>query len=94
MAQIVKNLPAVRETQVQFLAREDPLEKGVETHSSILAWRIPGTEEPGGQQFMGSQRVGHNRATFMFRYYYRFWGYKNHYDPCSRCLHLEKETKK
>ena len=60
MAQIVKNLPAVRETQVQFLAREDPLEKGVETHSSILAWRIPGTEEPGGQQFMGSQRVGHD----------------------------------
>jgi len=60
MAQIVKNLPAVRETQVQSLAREDPLEKGMETHSSILAWRIPGTEEPGGQLFIGSQRVGHD----------------------------------
>ena len=60
MAQIVKNLPAVRETQVQSLAQEDPLEKGMETHSSILAWRIPGTEEPGGQLFIGSQRVRHN----------------------------------
>ena len=48
MAQIVKNLPAMRETWVQSLGWEDPLEKGMATHSSILAWRIPWTEEPGG----------------------------------------------
>ena len=53
-----KNLPAVRETWVPSLGREDPLEKGMATHSSILAWRIPRTEEPGGLQFKGSQRVG------------------------------------
>ena len=47
MAQMIKRLPAVQETQVQSLGLEDPLEKGVETHSSILAWRIPWTEEPG-----------------------------------------------
>ena len=60
MAQIVKNLPAVRETQVQSLGQEDPLEEEMATHSSILAWKIPWTEEPGGLQAMGSQRVGHN----------------------------------
>ena len=48
MAQMVKNLPAIQETQVQFLGREDPLEEGMAAHSSILAWRIPWTEEPGG----------------------------------------------
>ena len=48
MAQTVKSLPAMQETQVQFLGREDPLEKGMATHSSILVWRIPWTEEPGG----------------------------------------------
>ena len=53
---VVKNLPAVQETWVQSLGQEDPLEKGVATHSSILAWRISGTEEPGGLQSMGSQR--------------------------------------
>ena len=58
MAQTVKNLPAMQETWVQSLGWEDPLEKA--THSSILAWRIPRTEEPGGLQSMGSQRVGHN----------------------------------
>ena len=55
---MVKDLPAVRETGVRSLGQEDPLEKGMATHSSILAWRIPCTEEPGGLQFMGSQRVG------------------------------------
>ena len=55
MAQMVKSLPAMQETQVQFLGREDPLEKGMATHSSILVWRIPWTEEPGGLQSMGSQ---------------------------------------
>ena len=55
MVQIVKNLPAVQETQVQFLGKEDLLEKGMATHSSILAWIIPRTEEPGRLQSMGSQ---------------------------------------
>ena len=59
MAQIVKNLLAMQETQVQSLVLEDPLEKGMATHFSILAWRIPRTEEPGGLQSMGSQRIGH-----------------------------------
>jgi len=57
VAQLVKNLPAMQETRVQSLGWEDPLEKGTVTHSSILAWRIPGTEEPSGIQSMGSQRV-------------------------------------
>ena len=54
---MVKNLPAVRKAQVQSLGREDPLENGMPTHSSILAWRIPWTEEPGKLQSTGSQRV-------------------------------------
>ena len=60
VAQRVKNLPAMWETLVRSLNREDLLEKGMATHSSILAWRIPWTEEPGGLQSMGSQRVRHN----------------------------------
>ena len=60
MAQMVKNRPAMQETRVQFLGQEDPLAKGMATHSNILVWRIPRTEEPGGLQFMGSQRVGHD----------------------------------
>ena len=56
----VKNLPAMQETQVLSLGQEDSLEKGMATHSSILAWRIPWTEKPGGLQSMGSQRVGHD----------------------------------
>ena len=55
IAQLVKNLPATQETQVLFLGREDPLQKETATHSSILTWRIPGTEESGRLQFMGSQ---------------------------------------
>ena len=55
VAQTVKNLPAMPETQVQSLGRENPLEKGMASHSSILAWRIPRPEEPGGLQSMGSQ---------------------------------------
>ena len=57
---MAKNLPATQETQVQSLGWEDPLEKGMATHSSILAWRIPRAEEPGGVLSMGSQRVGHD----------------------------------
>ena len=60
VAQIVKNLPAMQETRVQSLGGEDLLEKGIATHFSILAWRIPWTEEPGRLQSMRSQRVGHN----------------------------------
>ena len=56
VSQLVKNLFAMKETQVLSLGREDPLEKEIATHSSILAWRIPWTEEPGGLQSMGSQR--------------------------------------
>ena len=55
MAQVVNNLPAMRKTQIQSLGQEDPLEKGMATHSSIFAWRIPWTEEPGGLQSMGFQ---------------------------------------
>ena len=57
VAQTVKNLPAVRETRVQSLGQKDPLEKGMTTHSNILNWRIPWTDEPGSLQSMGSQRV-------------------------------------
>ena len=57
VAQMIKRLPTMRETQVQSLGREDPLEKEMETHSSALAWTIPWTEEPGRLQSMGSQRV-------------------------------------
>ena len=57
---MVKNLPAMRETQVPSLGQEEPLEKGMATYSSVLALRIPWTEEPGGLQSTGSQRIGHN----------------------------------
>ena len=60
MAQRIKCLPATQETRVRSLGREDPLEKEMATHYSILAWRIPWTEELGGLQFTGSQRVGHD----------------------------------
>ena len=58
VVQMVKCLPAMRETQVQSLGQEDPLEKEIANHSNILAWEIPWTEEPGRLQFMGLQRVG------------------------------------
>ena len=57
---MVNNLPTMQETPVQFLGQENPLEEGMVTHSNILAWRISMTEEPGGLQSMGSQRVGHD----------------------------------
>ena len=57
---MVKNLPTMQQIWVRSLGQEDPLEKGMATHCSILAWRIPWTEEPGGLQSMGSQRVGHD----------------------------------
>ena len=60
VVQMVKNQPVMQKTQVRPLGWEDPLEKEMETHSSILAWRIPWTEEPGRLQSRGSQRVGHD----------------------------------
>ena len=60
MAQMVKNLAAMQETQVQSLGQEDPLEKEMAIHSSTLAWKIPWTEEPDRLESMGSQRVGHD----------------------------------
>ena len=63
VAQMVKNLPAIQDTQVWSLSWEDPLEKEMATHSSILSWRIPWTEEPGGLQSWGLQRGGHNCMT-------------------------------
>ena len=68
VVQIVKNLPAMREIQVQFLGQEDVLAKEMATHSSILAWSIPWTEKPGGLQSMGLQRVRHNCATNAFTF--------------------------
>ena len=71
MDQKLKHLPVMQETWVRSLGQEDPLEKEVATHSSILAWRIPWTEESGGLQSTGSQRVGHDRASdliYLFNY--------------------------
>ena len=63
VAQRVKNLPAMQETRIQSLGWEDPLEMEMATHSRIFSWRIPWTEEPGRLEYMGSQRVGHDRVT-------------------------------
>ena len=63
MPQTVENLPAMKETQIRSLGEEDPLERGMATHSSILAWKIPWTEEPGVLQSIGSQRVGYGYVT-------------------------------
>ena len=75
MAQIVKHLPTMRETQVQSLGWEDSLEKEMATHSSILAWKIPWMEEPGRLQSMGSLRVRHDRATFFLFFLSFFHSY-------------------
>ena len=64
---MVKNPPEMKETRVQSLGGDDPLEKEMETHSSILAWEIPRTEKSGGLQSMGSQRAGHDGATEQLR---------------------------
>ena len=79
MAQTVKILPAKQETQVQSLGQEDPLEKGMAGHPSIPAWRIPWTEEPGGLQSMGLQRVGYDGVTNTFTFHHSYkinWKYK------------------
>ena len=72
VAQLVKNLPAVQENWVRSLGQEDLLEKGMATHSSILAWKIRWTEEPGGLQPMESQRVEHNQMTNTFTFTFTF----------------------
>ena len=71
---VVNSLPAVQETLVQSLGREDPLEKGMATHFSILAWRIPWTEEPSELQSMGLQRVRHDWVTNIFTFWSWFRG--------------------
>ena len=71
MAQRLKHLPAMRETWVRSLGREDPLEKEMPTHSSILAWRVPWAEEPGGLQSTGSQRVGHHSDFTHFKVWFK-----------------------
>ena len=68
MTQVMKNLPAVQDTWVQSLGQDDPVEEALATRSSILAWRIPWTEEPGRLQSMGSQRVGHDGVTDTLSY--------------------------
>ena len=70
VAQRIKRLPAMRETRVRSLGWEDPLEKEMATQSTTLAWRIPWTEEPGGLQSTGSQRVGHNWETSLSLYFH------------------------
>ena len=72
VAQMVKRLPTTQETRVRSLGQEDPLEKKMATHSSVLPWRIPWMEEPGGLQSMGSQRVGRNWATSLSLYMYNW----------------------
>ena len=68
VGQLVKSLPAVQETRAHSLGGEDPLEKEMAAHSSVLAWRTPWTEEPGGLQSLGSQRVRHDRVTNTFTF--------------------------
>ena len=80
VAQTVKNPPAVQETQVWSLGWEDPPEKGMATHSSILAWRISRTEEPGWLQSMGSQRVGHDWANSASQVWDKVWDKKCSWD--------------
>ena len=78
VAQMIKNPTAMQETWVQSLGQEDPLEKGMATHSGILAWRIPWTEEPSGLQTMGSQRVRHDWMTEQQQQYWFIILYKLH----------------
>ena len=86
MTQMVKNLPAMQETWIQSLGREDPLEKGTAIYSSILAWKIPWIEEPGGLQSMGLQRVGHDWAT---NTHYKDWLHINLSSIKCKSLHVE-----
>ena len=93
VAQTVKNLPAMQETGVRPLGQEDPLEKGMAAHFSILAWRIPWTGEPGRLQFMGLKRVGHSWETtislFMKYQGDQGWTVRFHDEGC-QCFWQEK----
>ena len=100
VAQTIKNLPAMQETQVRSLDKEDPLEKGMTTHSSILVWRISGTEEPGRLQSMESQRIRHNWVTNTFSTYrepiyemYAFIKYINKYKHTTHQCSLMRSYK-
>ena len=80
VAQLIKNLLAMQETQILSLSQEDPLEKGMATYSSILAWKNPWTEEPGGIQSMGSWRVGHDWVVNTFKicsYRWKPWAFSS-----------------
>ena len=96
IAQSVKNLPAMKETQVWFLGQEDPLEKERATHSGILAWEIPWTEEPGGLQSMGSRSVRHDWNNFTHSTCasmdcvprYGFWALKLDFLLCTLASHF------
>ena len=78
MVQTVKNLPIMWENQVQSLGWEDPLKKGMTTHSNILAWRIPWTEEPGGLQSMGSQKIK-GRKGISFKIHFGYLNIRQNY---------------
>ena len=85
MAQTVKRLPEIQETWVRSLGWEDPLEEEMAAHSSVLTWRIPWTEEPGGLQSMGSQRVGHNWVTNTHTHTHNLqlpWGFSGKESSC------------
>ena len=93
VAQRVKNLPVMQETQVLPQGLEDPLEKGMATHSSILAWRIPWTEKPGGLESMGSQRVGHDWATNIHTCLFLFTKFKWIFLTCAILLFHSQLTR-
>ena len=86
IAHSVKNLPAMQETQVQFLDWEDPMEKGMVTHSSNLAWKIPWTEKPSGLQSLELQRVRHDWRTITFTIYTFFAGLPWWLSICRQCI--------
>ena len=104
VTQMVKNLPAMRETRVWSLGQEDPLEKEMATHFSTLTWKIPWMEEPGGLQSMESQRVGNNWATSLSLWTFFgipfLWDWNEHYhfQSCGHywvsqiCWHIECST--
>ena len=92
VAQMVKNLPAMQETWVWSLGQEDPLEKEMATNFSILAWRIPWTEEPGGLPSMESQRVGHDWVTNTFIFFPRLTVTKILYRGREELMALNKQT--
>ena len=92
LAQMVKHLPTMRGTLVQSLGREDLLEKEMTTHSSILAWKIPWMEEPGRLQSMGSQRVGHDRASSLSFFFPHCLVYVEKIDYRATMNYLQTET--